>query len=94
MQFSLIHNMSKEVEFKVSKCKTRAAYSVKPVRRIKLDLKKIKEKFDVIVDTSLLLVVKEGDEIIVHGYGELLFKTWTDEDKIASVAKRIYEVGA
>ena len=84
----------KEVEFSVEKCKTKAAISVKPVRRTKLDLGKIRKNFKVVLDTSLLLVIKEGDEIIVHGYGDLLFKTWTDKDKITRIAKKIYEVGA
>ena len=85
---------SKEVEFSVSKCKTKAAMSVKPLKRVSLDLAKIRKNFDVVLDTSLLLVIKEGDEIIVHSYGDLLFKTWTDEDKIRRVAKKVYEVGA
>ncbi|MFC1753912.1 hypothetical protein ACFL96_11075 [Thermoproteota archaeon] len=83
-----------EIQFSVSECKTKAATAVKPVKKIKLDLDKIRKNFEIVLDTDILLVIRKEDEIIIHNYGELLFKTMTDEDKIRKIARKIYEVGA
>jgi len=81
-------------KFILSKCKTKAAYSAKLKKQGKLNLDKIKEKFDVVMDTDILLVLKvEGVEIICHAYGELLFKNCDDVSLMEKVAERIYSVG-
>jgi len=82
--------------FTFGKCKTRAGYSARLIKQGKLDLKKIKKKFETILETSILLVIKvEGLEIIVHGYGELLFKNGTAEqvELMEKVAEKVYEGG-
>jgi hypothetical protein len=77
--------------FKIKLCKTKAAYSIKPDKRLKLDLDKIKNKFKVIVDTPLLLVIDKDGEIIIHKHGELVFKQLKDEAKIKKIAQYIYK---
>ncbi|HLC71000.1 MAG TPA: hypothetical protein VJI32_03275 [Candidatus Nanoarchaeia archaeon] len=82
--------------FTFGKCKTRAGYSAKLIKQGKLDLKKIKDTFETILETPILLVIKEqGLEIVVHGYGELLFKNGTagQVELMEKVAKRIYQEG-
>lgn len=80
--------------YNLAKCKTKVAYSAKLKKQGKLDLEKIKEKFEVILDTPILLVVKvEGVEVIVHGYGELLFKKCEDVELMKKIAEKIYEIG-
>ena len=82
------------IEFTVEKCKTKAAYSAKLKKQQKLDLKKIKDKFSVVLETPILLVVSvEGVEVIIHGYGELLFKRCQDVDLMRKIAERIYAAG-
>ncbi len=84
------------IPFTFGKCKTRAGYSAKLQKPGKLDLKKIKEKFETILETPILLVIKvEGLEIVVHGYGELLFKNGTAEqvELMEKVAEKVYGVG-
>lgn len=81
-------------KFTLEKCKTKAAYSAKLPTNTKLDLAAIKKKYEVILETPVLLVVKVEDiEIIVHGYGELLFKECEDVKWMKKVAEEIYEVG-
>ncbi len=81
------------MEFTIQKCKTKAAYSAKPKKNIKLNLKKINKEFEVILETPILLVIKEsGIEIIVHGYGELLFKNCEDVSKMKKIAEKVYKV--
>jgi adenylyltransferase/sulfurtransferase len=80
--------------FTVSRCKTRAAYSAKPINNITLNLNNIKQKFTTIIDTPIALVIKEDNiEIIVHSHGELVFKNFYDEKKIKRIAENVYGIG-
>ena len=82
------------IEFHVQKCKTRAGYSAKLVKQGKLDLAALRAKFDVVMDTPVLLVLSVDDiEVIVHGYGELLFKKCDDIELARKIAEKIYGVG-
>ena len=79
------------VQFTLSKCTTRAGYSAKPSKNMKLNLSRIKEKFTTLIETPIVLVIKENDiEIVVHEYGELLFKSGTDEELMNKIAKKVY----
>ena len=81
-------------EFIISKCKTKATFSAKLKKQRRLDLKLIKKELDVVLDTPILLVVKvDGIEIVVHGYGELLFKNCSDVENMEKIAKKIYSIG-
>ena len=40
-----------------------------------------------------MLVIKKEDEIIVHKFGELLFKTMKTKEKIQKIAETIYAKG-
>lgn len=80
------------VNFTIAKCKTKATFSAKLEKPQKLDLGKIKRKFEVILETPVLLVVKvEGVEVIVQEIGELLFKKCEDHMLMERIAKKIYE---
>ena len=80
------------MKYRLEKCKTKAAYSAKLNKKISLE--KIKEKFDLVLETPILLVIKvENIEIIVHSYGELLFKNCEDIELMKSIADRIYGEG-
>ena len=82
------------IKFSLAKCKTKAAYSAKLQQKGKLDLKKIKEKFEVLMETPILLVVKtEAGEVIVHSHGELLFKGCKDIGLMENISKEVYKIG-
>tara|TARA_Y100000310_G_C20435377_1_gene693468 strand:+ start:317 stop:577 length:261 start_codon:yes stop_codon:yes gene_type:complete len=82
------------VDFTLGKCKTKATFKTNLKKKGKLNLKKIAEKFEVVMETPILLVVKvDNIEIIVHGYGELLFKKCEDTEFMEKVAEEIYSVG-
>ncbi len=71
---------------KVEKCKTKAAYSAK----VKVDLNKVKKNFEVILETPILVVIKvDGVEVVVHSYGELLFKKCDDIELMQRIAEKI-----
>jgi hypothetical protein len=80
------------MDFTLEKCKTKAAYSTKLVKGSKIDLAKVKEKFEVVLETPILLVIRvDSVEIVVHGYGELLFKGCDDIELMRSIARQVYE---
>lgn len=82
------------ISFTVEKCKTKAAYSAKLKKQQQLDLQKIRKNFETILETQILLVLQvEGVEVIVHGYGELLFKNCQNVELMRKITERIYEVG-
>ncbi len=82
------------IKFSFGKCKTRAGYSSKLQQKGRLNLKKVAKMFEVVMETPILLVIKaEEIEIIVHSYGELLFKDCDDAELMESVARKIYECG-
>ncbi|MFH1275650.1 MAG: hypothetical protein ABIH82_00905 [Candidatus Woesearchaeota archaeon] len=82
------------IDFSFGKCKTKATYSSKLKQPGKLNLNKIKEKYEVVLETPILLVIKvKGIEVIVHGYGELLFKKCEDVPLMEKLSAEIYEVG-
>ncbi len=82
------------IDFTLEKCKTKAAYSAKLKKQQQLDLRAIQQKFETVLETPLLLVVKEeGVEVIIHGYGELLFKKCEDVELMKKIAEMVYEAG-
>jgi len=82
------------IPFSLAKCKTKAAFSAKLKNPKKLDLNKIKAKYEVILETPILLVIKVNEvEIVVHGHGELLFKKCEDVEWMEKISKEIYSIG-
>ena len=81
-------------DFTLKLCKTKAAYSVKPFRNVRLNLNQIKNAYDPVIETPLLLIINvKGYEVIVHNYGELIFKDLKNELIIKQIAKEIYSIG-
>ena len=81
------------INFSLAKCKTKAAYSAKLQQKGKLSLKKIKENFEVLMETPILLVIKtEAGEVIVHSHGEILFKGCKDVELMEEISKTIYNL--
>ena len=82
------------IKFSFGKCKTKATYSARLEQKGSMDLNKIKQAFKVTLETPILLVIAVEDmEIVVHGYGELLFKKGSDAATMEKLAEQIYAVG-
>lgn len=80
--------------FSIAKCKTKAGYSAKLRQQGVLHLQKIKQEFEIVLYTPILVVLKvQGVEVIVHKYGELFFKNCTDVALMERIAEKIYDVG-
>ena len=80
------------MNFEIKLCKTRAAISVKPKNKINLNLNVIRKKFKTCVETPILLVLDLEGGIIIHKYGEIIFKKLKHEKKIRKIAERIYNL--
>ncbi|MEW5896329.1 MAG: hypothetical protein AB1668_01435 [Nanoarchaeota archaeon] len=88
------YNHKMNIAFSLGKCKTRAGYSARLRKKQRLDLAKIKANFEVVLETPILVVIKEeGVEVVVHGYGELLFKSCDDISLMEKIAEKVYSVG-
>jgi len=81
------------MKFKIEKCKNKDGISVKPLTKVNLNFKKLKQRFEVKVDTPIILIINKEGEIIIHNYGDLLFKELKNKDKIKVIADEIYKNG-
>ncbi len=84
------------ITFTIDFCKTKAAYTAKPTKQIKLHLQKIRSKYPLLIDTPMLLLIKVEDEteILVKEFGEIVFKTLKDKKKMEKIAEEIYNIAA
>ncbi len=74
----------------IKKCQTKAGWSAK--KNVKLDLTELAKKYEVVLDSKILLVVKtECGEVVIHNYGELMFKECNDTEKIKKIAEDIFD---
>jgi hypothetical protein len=81
------------IHFTLTPCKTKAAFSAK-LSRGSLDLNKIKPNYVVVLDTTILLVIKaQNVEIVAHRHGELLFKNCTNLELMQNLSNEIFELG-
>ena len=82
--------------FTLTKCKTDLSCKAKLNKRQKLDFNNLKKSFKVVTDAGIALVIKaDGIEVVVHGYGELVFKLGkknVSEKRLEQIAKKIYGV--
>jgi hypothetical protein len=79
------------VNFSLGKCKTKAAYSAKLKQKGILNLKKVSEKYEVLMNSPILVLIKvDNFEIIVHKHGEIFFKNCDNYPFMENLAKEIY----
>ena len=84
-------------------CKTDKSYKAKLVNSstsnsvvgsVKLNLANIKNEFDVISDAGIAVVIEfQGIQIVVHEFGDIIFKSVADKNIIDGLAKKIYYLG-
>ena len=75
--------------FIIKKCSTKGAFEV--VSDKKIDFNKIKNKFKVIADTPVLLLIKLKDcDISCFKTGKLLVKGCKSKEKAENIVKEFY----
>ena len=82
------------IDFIIAPCKKKATFSAKPTGQVRLNLANISKEFAVEIETPVALFIEDHGGIIVHNYGEIFFKTLTDEKLIREITERIYRAGA
>ncbi|MBT4823581.1 hypothetical protein HN695_06110 [Candidatus Woesearchaeota archaeon] len=82
--------------FTLEQCKTDLSCKAKLIKRKKLNLANIKDKFDVVTDAGIALVLSINKlEVVVHGFGEIVFKTGKNIEKVKlkKIAQKVFECG-
>ncbi|MFC1648180.1 ThiF family adenylyltransferase [Nanoarchaeota archaeon] len=78
-------------DYKIQYCRSKAAMSAKPQVSMKLNMDELRKAFKVKADAGIVTVIEiNGAEIVVHEYGELLFKDEKNQDKLKELAEKIY----
>lgn len=79
-------------QFSIELCKTKAGYEATLPKPTPLNVDALRKHYTVREDAGIILVIHVDDEdVIVHQYGKLIFKTLTDNKKITQLAMKIYE---
>ena len=75
----------------IRKCKTKGAFEAIPDKIMQVDFNKIKNRFEVIADLPILVIVKcKNIEVTCYKNGKLIIKTYSE--KIAGeIVKEIYD---
>ncbi len=78
--------------YTINLCKTKAGYEVKLNKRSKLNLTPLTKKFEIVVESPLVVIVKIlGEDVIVHNHGTIQFKTELKEKtKVKKIAEIVY----
>ncbi len=75
----------------IKKCKTGGAFEALPEKQFNLDLNKIKSKFKIVSNLSMLIIVRcQGYDVTCYKNGKLLIKNCEDEIKAEKIAGEIY----
>lgn len=82
--------LEKKKLFNIKFCESDNTFSVRPNRETNLDLNKIKNNFEIDIETPIFLTIKDHGGILIHKYGEIDFKTLKNEKKIKEIAENIY----
>ena len=74
----------------IRKCKTKGAFEAIPEKPMTLDLEKIKNKFKLIADLPILVIVNVMDyEVICYKSGKILIKNCDSEEEARKVINDI-----
>lgn len=75
-------------------CLTKNMMRTRLLSTERLNMERLKRKFEVVKDNGIVAVFRiEGNLIIVHNYGEVLYGTLREERKIREIAEEIYRIG-
>ena len=76
----------------IRRCSTKGAFEAIPEKNIQLNLAKLKEKYKVIAEIPILVLIKYADyEITCYKNGKLLIRKCNDQEEALKIAEKIYE---
>ncbi len=80
------------MDFEIRKCKGKAALTINPKKKVRIDLLEKAKEFDCLVETPVMLIIKYEDMIInIYENGKVRVPT-LDEEKAKKIAEEIYKV--
>ena len=72
-------------------CATKGAFEVLPEKKMSLDFGKLKERFQILIETPMVLIVKDNFEVSCKKNGNLIIKYCPLREDAEKQALRIYE---
>ena len=74
----------------IRRCATRGAFEAVPEKPMKLDLDKIKNKYETIADLPVLIIIKcENYEVTCYKNGKIMIKGCDSKDKASDIVEEI-----
>ena len=71
-------------------CSTRGAFEVLPEQKMDLDFGKLKQRFQALIETPMVLIVKDAYEVSCKKNGNLIVKRCETSAGAEEQARRIY----
>ena len=77
----------------IRRCKTRGAFETVPEKPLRINLDKVKSKYEIIADLPILLIIKKDKyEITCYKSGKLMIKNCDLENVARKIFEEILEV--
>ena len=76
----------------IKRCSSKGAFEAIPEKPIKLDLDRIKYKYEVLADLPILIIIKYKDfEVTCFKNGKLMIKNCNSKEKAEDILSEIME---
>ena len=72
-------------------CNAKGAYEALPEKQVKVDLSSLKKRSSIIIESPIVVIIKDEFEVSVLRNGKLLIKNCKSQEKAEEQAKRVYE---
>ena len=74
----------------IKKCKAKGAYETIPEKPMRIDLSKFKNKFEVISELPILIIIKYKEyEVVCYKSGKIILKNCDSEDKAREIIEEV-----
>jgi hypothetical protein len=78
--------------FRIQKCKQKAAFAAKPLKQVKLDLKKVAKHFETLFESPVMVLIKVDDcRALVEKHGEIIFRDYKTKEEYEKIAQKVYD---
>lgn len=71
-------------------CDTKGAYEALPEKQMKVDLSRLKNKFNIVIESPVIVIIKDEFEVSIFRNGKLLIKNCKSQEKAEEQARKVY----
>lgn len=77
--------------YRIEICKSKTAYKIVPITKVRLDIEALKKAYPVKIDAGIALVIHvNGVDVTVHSFGEVQFTKMCAKNIVEKIAEKIY----